>query len=90
MNTVRIIILFMLVSTYSCSVTNSNASSTKPDFGKTNTSLLFDNREQYQDKWQTYLNSCSGTLLEQAVAYAEKERKRILDIENLPPRKDAD
>lgn len=85
MNTVRIIILFMLVSTYSCSVTNSNASSTKPDFGKTNTSLRFDNREQYQDKWQTYLNSCSGTLLAQAVTYAEKERKRILDMENLPP-----
>ncbi len=85
MNKFCLILLSVLTGLCSCSVIDSDSARTKPDFSQRNISLGFDNRKQYQDTWQTYLNSCSGTLLEQAVAYAEKERKRILDMENLPP-----
>lgn len=75
MNKNCLILLLALAGLCSCAVIDSDSTSLKPDFRKTNTSLSFDNREQYRDTWQTYINSCSEALLAIGTARAERGSK---------------
>ena len=75
MNKVYLILFFVLMGLYSCSVIDSDSTRTKPDFEKKHVSLRFDNRKQYQDTWQTYINSCSESLLAIGTFHAERGRK---------------
>ncbi|MBR3287815.1 MAG: hypothetical protein IKI72_08365 [Bacteroidales bacterium] len=75
MNKFCLILLSVLTGLCSCSVIDSDSARTKPDFGQRNISLGFDNRKQYQDTWQAYINSCSESLLAIGTAHAERGSK---------------